>query len=232
MGNISVLAALARQMKVSSTSIKRNNFHFVNTDISSVYQQFTQQVLCITLPIPIIVANFNRLVLPSQIWPLVIYSFMIFPSWRSLLVISTVGALSKGAFRGPSIPIPPSFWAFKPVYTEAFKPVSGSLWQSVVVCGTTGPLVDHLVTTSRPLLQPMKISAVLHASLMPLFWRRMMVAVSDDGCYLSPKMQQTFGPGALQSCPTQSCQEVFVCWDIKFKYTTTQIHFRVVHFYF
>ena len=67
LGNISVLAALARQMKVSSTSIKRNNFHFVNTDISSVYQQFTQQVLCITLPIPIIVANFNRLVLPSQI---------------------------------------------------------------------------------------------------------------------------------------------------------------------
>ena len=95
------------------------------------------------------------------------------------------------------------------------------MWQSVVVCGTTGPLVDHLVTTSRPLLQPMKISAVLHASLMPLFWRRMMVIVSDDDCCCSPKMQQTFGPGALQSCPTQSCQEVFVCWDIKFKYTNT-----------
>ena len=106
------------------------------------------------------------------------------------------------------------------------------MWQSVVVCGTTGPLVDHLVTTSRPLLQPMKISAVLHASLMPLFWRRMMVFVSDDGCYLSPKMQQTFGRGALQSCPTQSCQEVFVCWDIKFKYTNTQIHFRVVQLLF
>ena len=33
---------------------------------------------------------------------------------------------------------------------------------------TWWPLVDHLVTTSRPLLQPLEISAVLHASLMPI----------------------------------------------------------------
>ena len=32
---------------------------------------------------------------------------------------------------------------------------------------TRRPLVDHQQTTTRPLLRPLKISAVLHASLMP-----------------------------------------------------------------
>ena len=40
-----------------------------------------------------------------------------------------------------------SFWPFKPVYTKAFKPVSGSMWQSVVVVTTCRPLEDPLVTT-------------------------------------------------------------------------------------
>ena len=36
-------------------------------------------------------------------------------------------------------------WPFKPEYTEAFKPVSGSMWQSVAVCGS----LWHYQTTSR-----------------------------------------------------------------------------------
>ena len=43
-----------------------------------------------------------------------------------------------------SIPSTYSFWAFKPVYTEAFKRLKafyGDLWQSVI--STSRPLVDH-----------------------------------------------------------------------------------------
>ena len=80
--------------------------------------------------------------------------------------ISTVDALSRGAFRGPTHPIPlrdvssyQNGWTFGKVpmgsdknhnvYPEAFKPVSFSMWL-VEVCGTSRPLGDHLVTTSRP----------------------------------------------------------------------------------
>ena len=38
--------------------------------------------------------------------------------------------------------------------------------KSLVCRGLIVPLVDHLVTTSRPLLQSLKISALQHASLM------------------------------------------------------------------
>ena len=41
--------------------------------------------------------------------------------------------------------------------------------KSLVCRGLIVPLVDHLVTTSRPLLQPLEIFTVLHASLMLLF---------------------------------------------------------------
>ena len=52
-----------------------------------------------------------------------------------LSIISTAGALRIGAVRDlsrePSYhPSTYSFWAFKPVYTKAFRSVSGSMWQS------------------------------------------------------------------------------------------------------
>ena len=40
-------------------------------------------------------------------------------------------APQSGAHRLGAIPIP--FIVFEPVHTEAFKPVSGSMWQSVVL---------------------------------------------------------------------------------------------------
>ena len=59
-----------------------------------------------------------------------------FPStnmqWISLL---TAGALRIGSprdFRPTVQPSTYSFWAFEPVYTKAFRPVSGSMLQSMV----------------------------------------------------------------------------------------------------
>ena len=53
---------------------------------------------------------------------------------------------------------------------KVFEHLSLDIQKYVTVCRTTRPLVDHYHITTRPLLQPLKISAVLHASLMPLFW--------------------------------------------------------------
>ena len=66
----------------------------------------------------------------------------------ALLLAQQSGAHSRGEFRdfqpNPIQPSPTfSFWALKPVYKEAFKPVSGSKWQYVAVCGTSRP-VDSL----------------------------------------------------------------------------------------
>ena len=48
--------------------------------------------------------------------------------------ISTAGALRVGSledFRPFYQPSTYGFWAFKPVYTKVFRPVSGSMWHSV-----------------------------------------------------------------------------------------------------
>ena len=59
-------------------------------------------------------------------------------SWMRLCVLLAPqsSALSRLVFRFPSHTQCHPLWAFKPEYTEAFKPVSGSLWQSVLVSGS------------------------------------------------------------------------------------------------
>ena len=54
---------------------------------------------------------------------------------KLLLLALQSGALRRSAYRDfQSIPYISTygFWAFKPVYTKAFRPVSGSMWKSMV----------------------------------------------------------------------------------------------------
>ena len=60
---------------------------------------------------------------------------IVWSSFPNLLLAPQSNALRRGAYRDSQpIPYPStySFWAFKPVYTKTFRPVSGSMWQSMV----------------------------------------------------------------------------------------------------
>ena len=112
------------------------------------------------------------------------------------LIISTVGALSLGSsgdFRPTSQPSNYSIWTFKPVYTKAFRPVSGSMWQSSSVASSSvasssvasSSVASSFVASSSVAFSPAKNASLIQTSFPCL--RQIREYLQPDGFYIQTK---------------------------------------------